>query len=91
MNQSKDECGGDEASGNPDPFEFEYNDLPDLETLVWKLMHVPDDLSAFDDDELEFIRHVNEAGCPVCAGTGQDGMTRAGLPIECKTCKGRGR
>lgn len=73
-------------------FEPTKSDLPDLEVLLWKLAQrwtgrfVP-----LDDNEDEYIIHLLKAPCPICTGTGQDGMHHDGSPIECKTCQGRGK
>ena len=70
------------------------DDLPDLPTLVWKLARTAvsgTDVPELDADEDEYIRHLLAAGCPICGGTGQNGMDREGNPYECKTCKGKGR
>lgn len=77
-----------------DPFQEPTSDLPDLETLVWKLvrhMNPGNGFPELDEDESEFVAHALRATCPVCGGTGQDGMQLDGQPIKCRTCDGKGR
>jgi hypothetical protein len=75
-----------------DPFPFQHpNDLPDLETLVWKLVHedASTPIGAYTSEEQEYIAHVLKAACPECSGTGESGRDHMGVPLECKTCGGR--
>lgn len=75
-----------------DPFQEPTSDLPDLETLIWKLVRLREvENLPLDDDEIEYIVHMRAANCPVCGGTGQDGMQLDGQPIKCRTCDGKGR
>lgn len=75
---------------------FTPRDLPDLELLLWKFVHaVPITALAIvmhtlDEQELEYVEHVAAAKCPVCGGTGQNGMGLEGVPYPCRTCNGKG-
>lgn len=68
-----------------------------LETVLWKLVQASGapqglyvhHLERFTEDEVETLWEMRQQPCPICGGTGQDGMSRDGQPRQCHTCKGR--
>jgi hypothetical protein len=79
--------------GDVDPFHFPHsNDLPDMETLVWKLIRQglnEDTNPLLTEEEKEYLAHAAKAVCPECGGMGESGRDHLGMPLECKTCRGR--
>lgn len=75
------------------------SELPDLDTLVWKLVRTLDKhltsselfdmVTGLDVNEAEYVAHALKMKCPECGGTTESGRDHMGTPLECKTCIGR--